>query len=363
VANEYQVDLSRENDFYYAKLYPFASGIRGTVSNLALFAPQIHGDTQPPIVSLGRAFRVPVYQSKIVNLLKYIDDVSGIDRIWVEGDSFIKAGNTVFDLVFGQYTSLFKKSIQFFAQDIPGNVTKQDMTLEVYSPVPQITDVASRVVKGILNEVLKDEPVDIFRYRNEHIDRISGSGVLTDENGQFTYPLGKSASGVVLKDGSGSTLLTINETTGKITLVDKKNALVVLPATPTHRTQVQVTDPKNNTLFTQELSFPGNFSVEKTADLNTIAADGIYVMTELSGYDIAKNGSEVPGLPYGAYIIDADKKPIAGISRDGNVYIMDSGFSLKYRETGNNIVYLLMNKSNQVVAEILLKMKAEYITK
>jgi len=49
------------------------------------------------------------------------------------------------------------------------------MTLEVYSPIPKITEVANRIVTGIINEALKDEPIDIFRHRNGRIDRISGS--------------------------------------------------------------------------------------------------------------------------------------------------------------------------------------------
>jgi hypothetical protein len=83
-SDEYQVTLSRENDFYYAKIYPFARGLIGTVANLTLFAPQIQSDNQPPIISLGKSFKIPVYQKKQINMLKYIDDISGIDRVWVE---------------------------------------------------------------------------------------------------------------------------------------------------------------------------------------------------------------------------------------------------------------------------------------
>jgi len=84
VSNEYQVTLSRDNGYYYAKLYPFAKGVHGTTSNLTLFAPQIFGDQQAPIVSLGKSFKIPVYQTKTINVMKYIDDISGIDRLWVE---------------------------------------------------------------------------------------------------------------------------------------------------------------------------------------------------------------------------------------------------------------------------------------
>jgi hypothetical protein len=84
MASEYQVSLSRENGFYYAKLYPFSEGKIGTITNLALFAPQIQSDTQPPLLSLGKSFKIPVYQTVPMNMLKYIDDVSGVDRIWIE---------------------------------------------------------------------------------------------------------------------------------------------------------------------------------------------------------------------------------------------------------------------------------------
>ena len=56
-------------------------------------------------------------------------------------------------------------------------------------------------------------------------------------------------------------------------------------------------------------------------------------------------------------------RPVAGISRDGNVYLMDTTLKLKYRDTGENTSYLLVDSNNQIIAEILLRLKAEYIIK
>lgn len=114
-------------------------------------------------------------------MLKYMLDSSGIDTIWVTGDDLVVRGATVFDLVFGKYTTLFKKTVQLFAQDLPGNTIQKDMILEVYSPIPTITSVVNRIIKGVLDETLKDEPVDIFRHRNGRIDLISGTGAMTDD--------------------------------------------------------------------------------------------------------------------------------------------------------------------------------------
>jgi len=187
--------------------------------------------------------------------------------------------------------------------------------------------------------------------------------VLTDANGQFTYPLGSSVSGVVLKDASGSTLLTINEQTGKMKLKDSAQRIQVIPASAEQRTQVKVTDANGEVLFTQELSFPKNLSVRSVADLQDLNSPGIYVKTEAEGIKVARNNSQVPGLPNGAYVTTADNKPIAGISRDGNVYVMISGYALRYRETGDRISYLLVNSQNQIIAEILLNIDAEYVIK
>jgi hypothetical protein len=167
----------------------------------------------------------------------------------------------------------------------------------------------------------------------------------------------------VLKNNTGATILTIDEMTGKIHLEDAKYTFTLQPADKTHRTTISVVDEKQNSLFTQSLSFPNNFVIEKAGSLDTITNDGIYVKIEQTGFDIVKNSAQVPGLPYGAYITDGQKKPIIGISRDGNVYIMQSGYSMKYRETGTYISYLILDGSGQLVAEILFHMKAEYMVK
>jgi hypothetical protein len=155
----------------------------------------------------------------------------------------------------------------------------------------------------------------------------------------------------------------VDEATGKIQLKDTAYVFHVIGANDKNKTTIEVLDPKNKVVFTQTASFPDNFSIEKSDVLDTITDDGIYVKVEQEGADVIKNTSLVPGIPYGAYIVDAQKKPLAGISRDGNVYIMNTSLSLKYRETGTNISYLLVNSENKIIAEILLKLKAEYVVK
>lgn len=167
----------------------------------------------------------------------------------------------------------------------------------------------------------------------------------------------------MLKNSTGSILLTIDETTGKIHLEDAKYAFSLRPASKTQRTMIAIVDEKQNNLFTQSLSFPNNFVIEKANSLDVITNDGIYVKVEQPGFDVVKNSAQVPGLPYGAYITDTEKKPIIGISRDGNVYIMQSGYTMKYRETGTYISYLILDGSGQLTAEILFHMKAEYMVK
>ena len=340
---------------------PFAQAISGTATSLALFAPQIYGDKDAPIISLGKSFRIPVYQSYSVNLLKYLADASGVDRAWVTGDDLIKNGKTALDLVFGSYTSLLSKTVQLFVQDIPGNIAEKDMNLEVYAPIPKITQMLSRVVSGVINEALKNEPVDLFRYRNGRLDRVSTGSVLTDENGKFSVPLPENLPGVAIKNASGSTIATIQETTGKISLLNTKDlSFQVTPATETAPTYVRLLDTAGTVLFQQQLSFPENTTLEKTSAFSESLPLGIYVHPS-EGYDFAKNSTQAPSLPQGGYVTDSQKKALAGISKEGNVYLLDSTLKLKYVENGAYTGYLVVDAKGMIIAEIQFHLYGEYI--
>lgn len=121
--------------------------------------------------------RVPVYQKQTISLAQYIDDISGVKKVYVDTDltkdtdgdgnltndtdsldsrntSLIKQGKTIFDLEIGAFDSLFVKKIRLYAEDENGNVSSKDLTLVVYAPTPEIQSTSGSVVSGVINESL-----------------------------------------------------------------------------------------------------------------------------------------------------------------------------------------------------------------
>lgn len=121
--------------------------------------------------------RVPVYQKQTISLAQYIDDISGVRKVYVDTDltkdtdsdgniindadsldprniSLIKQGKTIFDLEIGAFDSLFVKKIRLYAEDENGNVSSKDLTLVVYAPIPEIQSTSGSIVSGAINESL-----------------------------------------------------------------------------------------------------------------------------------------------------------------------------------------------------------------
>lgn len=121
--------------------------------------------------------RVPVYQKQTISLAQYIDDISGVKKIYVDTDltkdtdgdgnltndadsldsrntSLIKQGKTIFDLEIGAFDSLFVKKIRLTAEDENRNVSSKDLTLVVYAPTPEIQSTSGSIVSGAINESL-----------------------------------------------------------------------------------------------------------------------------------------------------------------------------------------------------------------
>ncbi|GEM_PF-4162400 len=70
-------------------------------------------------------------------------------------------------------------------QDIYGNITLKNLTVSVYSPLPQILSVSGTGwLKGvIMDEKLLSEPIHLFRVRTgQDISLLSSGAILTDLN-------------------------------------------------------------------------------------------------------------------------------------------------------------------------------------
>lgn len=61
--------------------------------------------------------------------------------------------------------------------------------------------------------------------------------------------------------------------------------------------------------------------------------------------------------------MNENRKAFAGIGRDGNVYVTESGYSLSYKTEGEHPAIVVKNSFGVPVAEILYRIDAEYVIK
>lgn len=237
------------------------------------------------------------------------------DSIIVNSPYGMKQGNTIYDLIIGPFDTLFTKKIRLFARDGNGNISSKDLTLTIYPPVPEIQTLSGSIVSGNLNEVLTNEPIDIFRLRSGNLSRIEPitlSGTKTINNGTFVLT-GNDISGIVLTQ-SGRQIATIDERTGKITLDDTSFHITAIPANQNTPMQIQILDAQNIIIFSEKMNISPVSYMEQVTSFNGLTRNGVMILPS-TGFSFAKNTLSSPNLPEGGYITDINYKAIAGISK------------------------------------------------
>lgn len=210
---------------------------------------------------------------------------------------------------------LSKKKIRLYTEDNNKNISFGDITLEVYAPIPDIQTISGTMVSGILNESLTNEPIDIFRLRNNIMTRIQptiSGGIRTENNGSFTL-LSNNTSDIILTR-SGNNIATINEKTGKISLEDTSFHIAVIPASAISPLQIEILTANNTVVFSEKIDISTASNIERVSNFDQLTGNGIFV-SPTTGFSFVKNTLSSPSLPEGGYIIDANSKAIAGISK------------------------------------------------
>jgi hypothetical protein len=321
-------------------LYSVEKNTNSTATSLHLLSPQRAADKEGPLVNYGDVIRIPVYQTQKLNLVPYVVDISGVSNIWIDSDLTkdtdgdgdtkndkdsldpntiygIKKGNTLYDLNIGPFDTLSMKKIRLFAEDSNKNISSRDITLTVYAPVPEIKTLSGSTVSGMLNEVLENEPIDIFRLRNSNLTRIqsTASGAFyTKTDGTFTLST-NNTSGIVLTQ-SGQNIATIDERTGKIFLEDTSFHVIAVPATKDSPLRIQILDTKGEIVFSEKIDISTASNIEQVPNFDHITTTGSGILVfPTTGFTFAKNITSSPSLPDGGYIVDANSKAIAGISK------------------------------------------------
>ncbi len=230
-----------------------------------------------------------------------------------------------------------------------GNTAFHPVYIEVYTPIPTITSYGSGSFSGNLDEVLSNEPIDIFRIRpGSTLSRITERSLFTMESGLFAnHTVSGSMTGIRLSIGSGNTM--VDET---IPLPANNSLLSVslLPADSSSPMRFQYRDALGMTHFESFLSLPGDTAFLLNPSGGSGASPSVIVRTS-DRYRAWTAGLRDPGIPGGVYITDGAQMPILALARDGNIYLLQSDISLQPIRN-NNALQIEIWRNNQRLATI-----------
>lgn len=126
--------------------------------------------------------------------------------------------------------------------------------------------------------------------------------------------------------------------------------------------QIQIVGPNKRIVYSEKIRLSSISKLESVSDFNALSGTGIYILPNM-GFSFIKNTLSSPYIPGGGYITDSLHKAIAGVSKEGDVYILDSKYIISYTTKDSSIILRIQDPNNAVVASILYKIDAEYILK
>lgn len=262
---------------------------------------------------------------------------------------------------FGPFNAPATFKVRMVATDSNGNKTAKDVTVNAYVPTPSINAASTAQANGSIDVRTAGEPIDLFRFRGGKLSRIAGTGEsLTDAAGNFVRSF-TGSTGVELTH-SGKTVAAVDEKTGKIDLKDNAYSLSVRAATPSEPMTLSIREKAGSEIYWQSFSLPITTRIEKVEKFSDASDVGVFARMD-AGTDFVRNASDATSLPGGAFLVNENRKPFAGIGRDGNVYLLESGYSLSYGNEGDYPVITVKNSFGVIVTEILFRTDAEYVIK
>ena len=390
------VRIEEETDYYYAKIRAFKEDTLWTLSNQILIYPQLDADTSAPELNYSWDILIPVYQKKTIDFSDYIYEeswISSIENIYIDFDLDVDSDwdwDTTNDndtdkitidisydkirIEFGEYDELFTKEIWVSILDRNWNVWYKELTLTVYSPIPNIEDYSDSIISWYIDEELSEEPVNFYRYRWWMLVKLEDINWYltwaTDEKWAFEFELNNENEENWLYIEQGDSVIAyINEYSWKISKQNASADIKVLSSSDSNNDLVYPKIILTNwweDIYYQYIISNEDKAIEVVDDFDNIEADWIYVKfinrTFYNSYILSD------ATTYDAWSLfiyrntDNDKEALFTIFKDGRVNTKDSSYSLEYFSHGDNIWYKLMD-NNIEVAELLFKIEWEYVIK
>ncbi len=395
-SSDYFIKQSKNNDYYYAKINAFKDNIFSSSTRQILLAPQKESDLSAPELSFN-TFRLPIYQKKIFDLTNFIYENSGIrniDTVKVDLDLLVDSDgdwntkndeNTTRVIVdkslislkveLWEFSEAFTKKIWITITDTNWNIWYSEVDLEVYPPSPIISSYSAWDISWYIDEALQDEPINFYRYRWWEIISLEDKdwdlkAYTADWLFSFSVEPWDTKWLTLSKDSSN--LLTVNEDTWKIDLLDSSLTTRVLPYTHSGNdssfTKIIVSDASQD-IYYQYLRAKSISEVKIVDDFDNITENWIYVsFTNKSNYNYYSTPSTATYNPWALSIYrisDLNKSELFTIFKDARIdTINQTNYSLEYDTHWDYIVIKLIDwHFNREVAKVLFRLEWEYIMK
>lgn len=371
----YNFSIPYQNGYYYARL-SHLSAPNNVRAGVVLLSPQLASDSTSPVISLSDVIRVPVYAEKSYKIADIVTELSGYElkidedasvdanKNDVYDDDFDEARNNVTitenDIIFHDFKTPQNREMVLQVRDEFGNISKFPLTVEVYTPIPNIEAVSSDgFLSGKLNEILPKEPVDIFRIRTSEVPNIINSGsLMTNVDGVFASGSYKQSENIIAKSASDSFQI---KKTGFFENLPAGYEVRVTPATLKNPLTISVLNVQKEVVYEQFLTLPSTARILENTPEN-MSATGNLLVTPGLNYSFVSALHTDPRIPGGAYITDKKFSPELAVAHDGNIYALGQNIALNVDEK-DGYLRITALRGNEKIAEFLYKLDFFYTTK
>ena len=400
-SKNYYVRLSKNNDYFYAKINAFKKNITWTLSNQILLSPQIAADLIAPELQIS-SIKIPVYQTKIINLSNYIYEnswIANIKEVFIDFDLEsdtnndwntkndndsnldweyknkleIKKSNWFLKLKFSPFDKIFKKKVWVTLIDKNNNVWYYEIYFEVYTPIPQITEYKNWIISWVIDENLSWEPINLYRFRWWAIKKLKNNywdiKVYTTDwkyNSTITWSLSWEWLNIKYE---WKNIAFINEKTWKITFNDLSLKTKVLSS---NNILNKLEFPKiiliknNSDIYYEYIKLKWVDKVKYVNDFDNLKEKWIYFkFTDFTNYNYYTIPEELEHNPWTLSIYRSStliKQDLFTIFNDWRINTLNNNYKLKYSSYKDYIVLELMYLSKKIW-EVLFINDSEYIMK
>ncbi len=338
-ADSYSTTITYPNGNYSARLTRLDPN--RTLTDVILLSPQMSADSGAPIIDFPDTIRVPVYAQKTYNLHDFISEMHTFN-VMIDGDIRVDDNkNGIADddfslsstwmkiegdnLIILPHESLDTTNFIMRVRDEVWNTSYKVIKLEIYSPIPEITNVTSTGwTMWQISETINEEPIHIFRARQwSDITMISPDPLFTHSGWNFMSGSYFTKIGAIIENGVSRIAVSEN---GVITGIPPTYSVSVKAANTTNPMKFILEDDTGKSIYEQSLVLPEG--VDITTNMTSSLPKWELVID--SPYQAIKAAPNDPSIPSGWYITDGGYQAVLAITQDGNIYILSSQYSLSY---------------------------------